>query len=92
VTEAVKILHDYGCQEIFMAATHAVFAGPAMERLAASKFTRLAVTDTIQLENRADAIKERLTVLSVDRLLGEAIERIHSNKSVSAMFARERAS
>lgn len=92
VCEAVKILRDYGAKDIYMAATHAVFAGPAMDRLAKADFTRLAVTDTIPIESRADAIKDRLTVLSVDRLLGEAIERIHSNKSVSAMFARERAS
>ena len=52
-------------KDIYIAATHAVFAPPAMERLAKCDFTKLAVTDTIPLGNRADAIKDRLVVLSV---------------------------
>ena len=70
-----------------MSATHAVFAPPAMERLADCPFTKLAVTDTIPIGNRADAIKDRLVVLSVAELLGEAIHRIHHNESVSALFS-----
>jgi ribose-phosphate pyrophosphokinase len=57
-----------------------------MERLADSKFTKLAVTDTIPVGERCDAIKDRLEVLSVAPLLGESIHRIHHNESVSAMF------
>jgi ribose-phosphate pyrophosphokinase len=89
VTEACKILRDHGVKEIYMAATHAVFAPPAMERLAKCEFTKLAVTDSIPLGNRADAIKDRLVVLSVAELLGEAIHRIHHNESISALFSRQ---
>jgi ribose-phosphate pyrophosphokinase len=84
--EAVKILKQNGCADVFIAATHAVLAPPALERLAGSPFTRLAVTDTIPIGNRAEAIKDRLTVLSVAELLGEAIHRIHHNESISALF------
>ncbi|MDB5331601.1 MAG: prs [Phycisphaerales bacterium] len=89
VTEAVRILRDNGAKDIYMGATHAVFAPPAMERLAECKFTKLAVTDTIPIGNRADAIKDRLVVLSVADLIGEAIHRIHHNESVSALFKND---
>ncbi|MDB5325027.1 MAG: prs [Phycisphaerales bacterium] len=86
VTQACKILKDNGVKEIYMAATHAVFAPPAMERLVEAPFTKLAVTDTIPIGNRADAIKDRLVQLSVAELFGEAIARIHKDESVSALF------
>ena len=86
--EAIKILKQNGAAEIYIAATHAVFAPRALEsdRLPSAAFTKLAVTDTIPLGHRADAIKDRLVVLSVAELLGEAIHRIHHNASVSALF------
>jgi ribose-phosphate pyrophosphokinase len=86
ISEASKILRDNGVNDIYISATHAVFAPPALERLAACPFTKLAVTDTIPIGTRADAIKDRLVVLSVADLLGEAIHRIHHNESVSALF------
>jgi ribose-phosphate pyrophosphokinase len=84
--EAIRILRENGAREIYIAATHAVFAPPAMERLAAAKFTRLAVTDTIPLGVRCEPIQDRLEVLSIAPLIGEAIHRIHHNESVSALF------
>jgi len=64
-----------------------VFAPPALERkrLLGCPFTKLAVTDTIPIGSRVDAIKDRVEVLSVAGLVGEAIHRIHHNKSVSAL-------
>jgi ribose-phosphate pyrophosphokinase len=86
MTEAVRILRDNGALDIYIAATHAVFAPPAMERLSQCKFTKIAVTDTIPINDRADAIKDRLIVLSTAELLGEAIHRIHHNASVSELL------
>jgi ribose-phosphate pyrophosphokinase len=86
MTEACKILRDHGAKDIYMSATHAIFAPPAMERLANCDFTKLAVTDTIPIGTRADAIRERLVVLPVAGLIGDAIHRIHHNESVSALF------
>ena len=88
MTEAVRILRDNGAKDIYIGATHAVFAPPAMERLRACPFTKLAVTDTIPIGTRADAIKDRLVVLSIAPLLAEAIHRIHHNESVSALFEK----
>jgi ribose-phosphate pyrophosphokinase len=89
MTEACRILRENGAKDIYISATHAVFAPPAMERLANCPFTKLAVTDTIPVGSRADAIKDRLVVLSTAELLGEAIHRIHHNESVSALFKGE---
>jgi ribose-phosphate pyrophosphokinase len=89
VTEACKILRDHGVNDIYMSASHAVFAPPAMDRLSRCNFTKLAVTDTIPIGTRADAIKDRLVVLSVAELIGDAIHRIHHNESVSALFRND---
>jgi ribose-phosphate pyrophosphokinase len=86
MVEAVRILKDHGAQDIYISATHPVFAPPAMERLAKCDFTKLAVTDSIPIGNRCDAIKDRLVVLSVAGLLAQAIHRIYHNESVSALF------
>ncbi len=89
MTEAVKILKKNGAQDVYISATHAVFAPPAMERLSNCPFTKLAVTDTIPIGNRCDALKDRMEVLSVAGLLGDAINRIHHNESVSALFKND---
>ena len=89
VTTACKVLREHGVKDIYIAATHAVFAPPAMQRLAECEFTKLAVTDTIPLGNRADTIKDRLVELSISGLVGEAIQRIHYNQSVSELFRKE---
>ncbi len=86
VTKAVNAVKEQGALDVYIAATHGVFAGPAIERLAAAPFTKIAVTNTVPITERCDAIKDRLVVLDVSNLLGEAIRRIHSNESVSAMF------
>ncbi len=90
ITGAVNILRDHGVKDIYLAATHGVFAPPAMERLLDCQFTKLAVTDTIPLGDRANPIKDKLVVLSVANLLGEAIHRIHHNESISALFQRQK--
>jgi ribose-phosphate pyrophosphokinase len=89
IAGACKILLAHGAKDIFISATHAIFAPPAMKRLAEAKFAKLAVTDTLPIGNRADPITDRIVVLSVAPLLGEAIHRIHHNESVSAIFKRE---
>jgi len=85
-TEAMRILRENGARRFLVAATHPVFAPPAVERLEKAGADWIVVTDTIQL---APEVRKRLpqtTVLTVSRLLGEAIRRIHLNQSVSALF------
>ena len=47
------------------------------------------MTDTIPIDGRLDGIKDRVVMLSMAELLGEAIHRIHHNESVSALFRKD---
>jgi ribose-phosphate pyrophosphokinase len=85
LVETTMALLRAGARRVFAGATHAVLSGPAMQRLAASDLTQLVVTDTIPLGAKAQAW-DRLQVLSVAPLLGEAIKRIHCDESVSSLF------
>jgi ribose-phosphate pyrophosphokinase len=85
-SEAVKILRQNGASKFLLAATHPVFAGPAIERLKGANIDHLVVTNTIPLQEKVKRELPQVKVLSVARLLGEAINRIHSNQSVSALF------
>ncbi len=86
VCEAVKLVRKHGARDIFVGATHAVLAGPAIERLNAAEINEIVVTDTIPLSSEIKAKLNNLTVLSVADLVGEAIRRIHEHRSVSALF------
>lgn len=86
VTEAIRLLREHGASRTYVAATHAVFAGAALERLSRAEITQLCVTDTIALSAEARERLPNLLVLSVAELLGEAIRRIHCHESVSALF------
>lgn len=86
VCEAAHVVKDRGARSIRAAATHALFAGPALDRLAEAPFTEIVVTDTIPITNEARARLKNLVVLSVADILGEAINRIHKHLSVSSLF------
>lgn len=84
VTEAARALKRLGANDIYVCATHAVFSGPAVERLKSAPIVEVVVTDTIDLapERRF----ERLTILSVGELLSKAIRYTHAEQSVSSLF------
>ncbi|MEZ6234646.1 MAG: ribose-phosphate pyrophosphokinase [Phycisphaerales bacterium] len=86
VCEAAALCMDRGAKRVIAAATHGVLCGPAIDRLVRSPIERLIVTDTIPRRESWAALGDRLTVLSVAGLLGNAINNIHHNKSVSALF------
>jgi len=81
---AAEVLHDAGAREVHVAATHALFCGPAVERLRGANLASIVVTDTIPLTS--EKMLPNVKVLSVASLLGEAIKRIHRNESVSRLF------
>lgn len=81
---AVAALEQNGATEIYACCTHPVFSGPASERIASSSIEEVVVTDTIPIPESKKC--DKITVLSIAPLLGEAIHRIHSGLSVGAMF------
>jgi ribose-phosphate pyrophosphokinase len=85
--EAVQALEDEGAGSIYACATHGVFSGAALDRIETSSITEVIVTDTIPLPPQANP--ERITVLSIAPLFGEAIKRIHRGESVGALFSSE---
>ncbi len=82
IVAAAARLKEEGALEIYAACTHPVFSGPALDRIQESPIREIVVTDTIPLRNGGEKIK----VLSVAELLGEAIQRIHREESVSSLF------
>lgn len=80
---AVKVAES-GAKEIYVAATHGVLCGKAIENLEKAPIKKVVITDTIPLPPERKLPK--IAVLSVAPLLGEAIKRIHRNESVSRLF------
>lgn len=82
--EAAKVLKKAGTKKIYAAVTHGVLSKDAPKKLENSEISQLAITDSIPLpkEKRTSKIK----VVSVAPLLGEAIKRIHEEKSISILF------
>jgi len=85
LTNGAQALVKAGAKSVMAAATHAVLSGPAVERIKASPIFEVVVSDTVPLRPEAVAIG-KFHVLSVARLLGEAIKRIHNGDSVSSLF------
>jgi len=83
ISEAAAITRRHGAKKIVLAATHAVFCGPAVQRLDACPADKILVTDTIP--RRGDSPKA-LEVVSVAGLLARAIRNIHRSESVSSLF------
>ncbi len=84
ICNGATALKQRGAKAVYAACTHAVLSGPARERLAQADLEKLLITDTIPQVN--DASLDKLDVVSVAPMLGEAIWRIQSNESVSALF------
>ena len=88
---AAQAVIDSGARSVIACASHAVFSGQAIERIHASPLSQVIVTNTIPLPHArpgstTTAKSEKIKVLSVGRLLGEAVKRIHHGDSISSLF------
>ena len=86
ITKAATALKANGAERIFACAVHGVLSGPAIERIEKSPIDKMIVTNTIPLHRRQGARASKIVVLSVARLLGQAIKSIHEETSVSSLF------
>lgn len=87
ITKAADMLKKNGAKTVNVYSTHPVLSGPAAERIRNSQIDHLYVTDTVPIdESRTAIMGEKLHVLSVYELFGQAIERIHLDLSVSSLF------
>lgn len=84
ITLAAQKLIDEGATEVYASATHAVLSGPAIERIGNSAIKKMIVTDSINLSD--EKLIDKIEVVSVGQLIGDAIKRIHENKPVSPLF------
>jgi ribose-phosphate pyrophosphokinase len=82
---AAQAVTDQGARAVFACASHGVLSNPALDRIMASPLKELIITDTV---TPRIAVKEcpKIRILSVARLLGEAVKRIHHGDSISSLF------
>jgi len=86
ICDAARLCKEKGAEKIYIGATHAIFCGPAAQRLREAPIDEVVVTDTVPAsKEKLDAIG-KVTVLSVSSLIGEAVHRIHNDQSVSSLF------
>src|SRR3954469_22364570 len=85
ITKAAQALKDNGAERVLACAVHGVLSGQAIERLEKSPIDKMIVTNTIP-QSKASEACSKIQVLSVARLLGQAIKRIQEETPVSALF------
>ncbi len=84
ITKAVDALFEGGAKDVIVAATHAVFSGPAVDRLKESRAVEIVVTDSLPIAD--DKHFDKLTVLTIAPLLGRAIREVFEDGSVTSLF------
>lgn len=85
IVQAAEEIMKSGASAVYACCAHAVLSGSAVERISKSELTELIVTNSIPLSEEARKV-EKIKVLDVSGILGEAIKRIHSDESVSSLF------
>ena len=84
VINGLETLKKYKAKEVYLAATHPIFSGPAIEKLSKADFKEVVVTNSVPIPR--EKRWANLKVISSAPLLGEAIKRIHENASISELF------
>jgi ribose-phosphate pyrophosphokinase len=85
LVQSVGALIKEGARRVFAACTHPVLSGEALDRIENSQLEKIIVTDTIPLNEKTQS-SDKILVISVAELFGEAIRRISRGHSVSSLF------
>jgi ribose-phosphate pyrophosphokinase len=85
MVQAVRIVREHGARTVYVGATHAVFCGDAVHKLAQSGADGIVITDTVPVD---EPLPARFQSRSVAALLARAIKAIHNSESVSALFEK----
>ena len=81
---AAELLADRGATEVWAMATHGVLSDPAIDRLKNSKLTRVVITNTVPLDD--DRRIDKIEILSVAKIIADAIDAVFEDTSVSEIF------
>lgn len=84
IMETVEVIKKFGGKDVYVGCTHGVLSGPAIERISKSNLKELVMTNTIPLPKEKQI--DKITVVSISELFGEAIKRIHEETSIGELF------
>lgn len=84
-TQAAEVLMKEGASSVSLCCTHGILSGPAIEKINASRFEEIVITNTIAQEEKTKKC-DRLTVLCMAGLIGESIRRVARGESISPLF------
>ncbi|MDQ0352655.1 ribose-phosphate pyrophosphokinase [Alkalibacillus filiformis] len=84
ISLAANAMIENGAKEVYACCTHPVLSGPAIERIENSAIKECVVTNTIKLSDDLDT--DKIVTLSVGKMVGESIKRVHEHRSISSLF------
>lgn len=87
IAQAVSLVKSKGARDVYLVFVHAILSANGAERLASLPIKKIFTTDSAPLSvEKQELLKDKITVISVDSLLGEVIIRAHEGRSVGEMF------
>lgn len=84
IMETVEVIKKAGAKDIYVGCTHGILSGPAVERIKESDVKEVVMTNTVPLTEKKKL--DKIKVVSISELFGEAIKRIHDESSIGELF------
>ena len=84
IMETVEVIKNAGAKDIYVGCTHGILSGPAIDRIKQSDVKEVVMTNTVPLSKKKRI--DKIVVVSISELFGEAIKRIHDESSIGELF------